>query len=158
MLSRGSSTLKIKYEKGFSKSALKRRVHCILIRVVFHQGLHCTASCAGRAHHHASYFCRLYDWTVQSKNWTDTTVHLKKVDPGWKSPWRWFFIIQNNISLFPFFFTTVLSQLDFSHRKFGLPSLGKASCARVELPNLRCMLGVLVFPSSTKLWHGLRDL
>ena len=30
--------------------------------------------------------------------------------------------------------------------KFGLLSLGKASCDRVALPNIRCMLGVLVFP------------
>ena len=44
------------------------------------------------------------------------------------------------------FFTTVLFQWDFSHRKFGLPSLGKASCDRVALPNLRCMLCVLVLP------------
>ena len=28
----------------------------------------------------------------------------------------------------------------------GLPSLGKASCDIVMLPNLGCMLGVLVFP------------
>ena len=40
-------------------------------------------------------------------------------------------------------FTTVLSQWNVSQRKFGLPSLGKASCDRVELPNLRRMLGVL---------------
>ena len=39
------------------------------------------------------------------------------------------------------FFSTILSQWDFSHRKFGLPSLGKASCDRVALPNLRCTLG-----------------
>ena len=43
-------------------------------------------------------------------------------------------------------FTTVLSQWDFSYGKFGLPSLGKASWDRVALPNLRCMLVVLVFP------------
>ena len=43
-------------------------------------------------------------------------------------------------------FTTVLSQWDFSDGKFGLPSLGKTSCNRVALPNLWCMLGVLVFP------------
>ena len=40
-------------------------------------------------------------------------------------------------------FTTVLSHWDFSHEKFGLLSPGKASCDRVALPNLRCMLGVL---------------
>ena len=44
---------------------------------------------------------------------------------------------------FFFFFTTVLSQWDFSCGKFGLLSLGKASCDRVTLPNLRCMLGVV---------------
>ena len=32
---------------------------------------------------------------------------------------------------------------------------GKASSDRVALPNLRCMLGVSVFPSFTELWHGL---
>ena len=48
-------------------------------------------------------------------------------------------------------FTTVFSLWDFSHGKFGLPSPGKASCDRVALPNLRCMLGVLAFPYSTEL-------
>ena len=43
-------------------------------------------------------------------------------------------------------FTFVLSHRDFSHGKFGLLSLGKASCDRVARPNLKCMLGVLVFP------------
>ena len=38
--------------------------------------------------------------------------------------------------------------MGFSHGKFGLPSPGKASCDRVALPNLRCMLDVLVFPHS----------
>ena len=47
----------------------------------------------------------------------------------------------------------VLSKWDFSHGKFGLPSTGKASCDRVALPNLRCMLGILVFPQSTELSH-----
>ena len=40
----------------------------------------------------------------------------------------------------------------------GCRSLGKASCDRVALPNLRWMLDVLVFEQSTELWHGLRDL
>ena len=40
----------------------------------------------------------------------------------------------------------VLSQWDFCHGKFGLLSLGKASFDRVALPNLLCMLVVLVFP------------
>ena len=43
-------------------------------------------------------------------------------------------------------FTTVLSQWDFSHGKFWLLSPGKASCDRAALPNLQCMLGVLLFP------------
>ena len=43
-------------------------------------------------------------------------------------------------------FTTVLFQWDFSHGKSGLLSPGKASCDRVALPNLLCVLGVLVFP------------
>ena len=37
------------------------------------------------------------------------------------------------------FFTTVLSQWDFSHGKFRLPSPGKASWDTVMLPNLGCM-------------------
>ena len=41
-------------------------------------------------------------------------------------------------------FTTVLSQWDFSHGKFGLLSPRKASCDRVALLNLRRMLNVLV--------------
>ena len=41
-------------------------------------------------------------------------------------------------------FTAVMSQWDLSHGKFGLPFPGKASFDRVALPNLRCMLGVLV--------------
>ena len=49
------------------------------------------------------------------------------------------------------FFTTVLSHWDFSHGKSGLPAPVKASCDRVALPNLRCMLSVLVFPKSTDL-------
>ena len=47
---------------------------------------------------------------------------------------------------FTLLFTTVLSQWNFSHGKFGLPSPGKASCNSVALPNLQGMLGVLVFP------------
>ena len=43
--------------------------------------------------------------------------------------------------LFPFFNNCiVLSHWDFSHGKFGLLSLGKASCGRVTLPNLRWIL------------------
>ena len=40
---------------------------------------------------------------------------------------------------------TVLSLWDFSLWKFGLLSPGKASCERAALPNLRYILGVLVF-------------
>ena len=43
-------------------------------------------------------------------------------------------------------FRSVLTQWDFSHGKFRLPFPEKSSCNRVELPNLGCMLGVLVFP------------
>ena len=35
---------------------------------------------------------------------------------------------------------------DILHWKFRLLSLVKASCDRIALPNLRWMLGVLVFP------------
>ena len=45
------------------------------------------------------------------------------------------------LSLSLLIFTTVLSQWDFSRGKFGLLSPGKASCDRVALPSLRCMLG-----------------
>ena len=63
----------------------------------------------------------------------------------------WFVIGVSNVKpkplpLFFIFWTTVLSQWDISHGKFGLPSPGKASCDTVALPNLLCMLGVLVFP------------
>ena len=34
---------------------------------------------------------------------------------------------------------------DFSHGKYGLLSLGKASCDRVALPNILCMLSVIAF-------------
>ena len=54
-----------------------------------------------------------------------------------------------------FFFSTALSHWDFPHGKFWLLFLGKASCDRVVLPNPQCMLGVSVFPYSTKLWHEL---
>ena len=40
-------------------------------------------------------------------------------------------------NIFKTFFTALSSQWDFSHGKFGLLSLGKASCDRVALPNLR---------------------
>ena len=43
-------------------------------------------------------------------------------------------------------FRTVLSHWDFSHGKFGSFSRRNASCDGIALPNLRCMLGVLVFP------------
>ena len=46
-----------------------------------------------------------------------------------------------DVLLFTFFFflilfTTVLSQWDFSHGKFGLLSLGKVSCGRDALPSM----------------------
>ena len=51
-----------------------------------------------------------------------------------------------------FFITTVLSHWYFFQGKFGLLFFqGKASCDRVALPNLRCMLSVLVFPQSIEL-------
>ena len=43
------------------------------------------------------------------------------------------------------FFTTVLSHWDICNGEFGLLSPGKANCDRVALPNLWCMLIVLVF-------------
>ena len=45
----------------------------------------------------------------------------------------------------------VLPHWDFSNGKFGLLSLGKASCDRIVLPNIEHMLGILVFPLSTEL-------
>ena len=41
--------------------------------------------------------------------------------------------------------SAILSQRDFSHRKFRLLSQGKAGCDRVALPNLLCILGALMF-------------
>ena len=54
-------------------------------------------------------------------------------------------------SFFKIRFSTVLSQWDFSHGKFGLLSRGKPAATESRVPNLLCMLGVLVFPESTKL-------
>ena len=42
--------------------------------------------------------------------------------------------------------TGVLSHWDFSQREIRVVFPGEASNDRVALPNLRCMLGVLVFP------------
>ena len=50
------------------------------------------------------------------------------------------------LSAFFFGVRIVSSHLDFSHGVFGSLSPGKASYDRVALPNLRCMLDVLVFP------------
>ena len=50
-----------------------------------------------------------------------------------------------NVNRTFFFFTTVLSQWDFSHGKFGFPSPGKDSYDMVALPKIAGMLGVLVF-------------
>ena len=58
---------------------------------------------------------------------------------------------------FLFFFTTVLFQWDFFHGKFRLLSPGKASCNRVALPNLLCMLGVWCFhhPPDSGMDYGI---
>ena len=42
--------------------------------------------------------------------------------------------------------TDVLSHWNFPHGKFGLLSPRKANCDGVVLPNLQCVLGVLMFP------------
>ena len=59
-------------------------------------------------------------------------------------------LIHTAVFLFSFF-TATLSHWDLSYGKFGLLSPEKASCDRVALPNLGCMLGVLVFPQFTEL-------
>ena len=64
----------------------------------------------------------------------------------------------HHLLFYVYLFTTVLSPWDFSHGQSGLPSPEKARWDRVELPNPGCTLGVLVFSSSTGLWHGLQDL
>ena len=51
----------------------------------------------------------------------------------------------NSLKVCFFFFTTVVSQWNSSHGKFGMLSPVKASCDIVALPKLLCMLGVLVF-------------
>ena len=56
-------------------------------------------------------------------------------------PFVWYFSVKDR----RIFFTTVLFHWNFSHWKFQLLSLQKASCDRITLNNLRCMLGVLVF-------------
>ena len=73
-------------------------------------------------------------------------------------PIKWCFFFSAIIFTFPaincicifcvciFVFYDCIVQLGFSHEKFGLLSPGKASCDRVALPNLPCMLDVLVFP------------
>ena len=55
---------------------------------------------------------------------------------------------QEYVLCFTLLFTTVLSQRDFSHGKFGLlpPPPSKASKDRVALPNLQSILGVSLFP------------
>ena len=55
------------------------------------------------------------------------------------------------------FGTTVLSHWKFSHGKFGLLFPEKASCDRVALPHLGCMLGVLCFhnPSNSDMDYGI---
>ena len=58
----------------------------------------------------------------------------------WSSLGPRFFILSH------FYFSLfLLPQWDFSHGKFGLLFLEKASCDRVMITNLRCMLGVLMF-------------
>ena len=89
-----------------------------------------------RAHSHT------YVHTIPPPRHTHTHIHTHTHTHAHKHTHTFF-----STFLFITFFTTVLSQWDFSHRKFGLPSMGKASCERVALPNLRCiMLGVLAFP------------
>ena len=48
------------------------------------------------------------------------------------------------------FFQLFCPKWDFSHGKFGWLSPGKASCDRVKLPYLRCILGVLEFHNPPK--------
>ena len=70
----------------------------------------------------------------------DITTRLKegvqKIDVRWPCV----------VSCVCFFVFNLLCQKDFSYGKFLFPSPGKASCDRVALPNLRCMVGVSVFP------------
>ena len=51
-----------------------------------------------------------------------------------------------NFILYTYTFHNCIDPMGFSNRKFRLPSPGKASCDRVALLNLGCMLGVLRFP------------
>ena len=70
----------------------------------------------------------------------------------WGHPWAQISHTQciSQIRFLLFFFLVFLQLYcpiwDYSHGKFELPSPGKASCDRVVLPNLWCMLGVSVFP------------
>ena len=88
-------------------------------------------------------------------NECNTTVRMVIITmlTHWLRCWRKHCFIKEDYEdwvflLFTFIFlTTVLSQWDFSHGKFGFPFPGKAGCDRVALPNLGRMLGVLVFPN-----------
>ena len=55
------------------------------------------------------------------------------------------------------FFTIVLSQSDFSHGEFGLPSPGKASCDKVALPKYGACWIFLFFhnPPNSDMDYGI---
>ena len=80
--------------------------------------------------------------TCQSERGAARWERQEHLHPCTMLVWRYDFKKKKKLILF----TTVLSQFDISHGKFGLPSLGKASCDRVALPNLQCMPGTLVLP------------
>ena len=82
----------------------------------------------------------------------------------WTVPLRLtsFFQAFQHLLFFNFFFTFHILQLYCPN---GIFSMGNSGCfppwkpaAKVVLPKLQCMLGVLVFPWSIELWHGLQDL
>ena len=77
-----------------------------------------------------------------------------KIDSWRKVPYHMRMCVLVCVCVITFFTFTFFTQLyclsGISHMgNSGAP--GKASCDRVALPNLRCMLGVLVFLQSTDL-------
>ena len=92
--------------------------------------------------------CRPGHWKKRwNITWTFSRVSAKKQasEHIWKIICLRF---QKEVTFWPklIFFTTVLSQWDFSHGKFGLPSPGESQLQQSRATQLGCVLGVLVFP------------
>ena len=86
-------------------------------------------------------------WSLRKPEWrTSTEVLNQKIDRQSKTVTLKVIVAPVvNFCLFVFTFYNCIVPKGFLQWKFGLPSQGKASCDRVVLPYLRCMLVVLVF-------------